>query len=225
MANRSYLYSIDFDVNKGERKPGEKIYPLSEYNYSIPLSFKILVSQNAEIAPSLIWGMEHPIAIQGDFNKGKQKLLDFLDRLLHENLFEKIELQKQIAETEAFLSKNRLENTYLECCELYQLREDKVEVVVQNKELFEYEILKIDEEIEEYIKDFKTMKASIDQLQVELMALSKPKSGFLSKLFSSDKSSQVQELEKKINRLKHEMWKMLGIDYWRDVLYFDFDNE
>jgi len=222
MANRSYLYSIDFDRTKGERKDGEKIFGLSEYSYSIPLSYKILVSQDSKISNSINWDYERPIAIQGSFEKGKLELLDFLERLQGENIFDRTELHKQINETKDFLNNHQLQNIILECGEIYEMGDGELED--QNKELFEKDILNIESQKKESLNDFKSMNTTIEKLKKEILDLSKPK-GFLSKLFFSDNSTKVQELEKKIKNTEQEMWNMLGVNYWSDVLYFHFDNE
>jgi hypothetical protein len=222
MANRSYLYSIDFDRTKGERKAGEKILGLSEYSYSIPLSYKILVSQDSKISKSINWDYEHPIAIQGNFIKGKQKLLDFLMKLQSENLFDTLELEKQINETRTFLNSHQLENIILECGEIYEMGDRELED--QNKELFDEDIVKIESQITEYLNDFKSMNETVQNLKNEISDLSKSK-GFLSKIFSSDNSTKIKELEKKIINIEQEKWNMLGVNYWSDILYFHFDNE
>ena len=222
MANRSYLYSIDFDRAKGERKAGEKILGLSEYSYSIPLSYKILVSQDSKISKSINWDYEHPIAIQGNYIKGKQRLLDFLMKLQSENLFETLELEKQINETRTFLNSHQLENIILECGEIYEMGDGELED--QNKELFDEDIVKIESQITEYLNDFRSMNETVQNLKNEISDLSKPK-GFLSKLFSSDNSTKIKELEKKIINIEQEKWNMLGVNYWSDILYFHFDNE
>ena len=163
MANRSYLYSIDFDRTKGERKDGEKIFGLSEYSYSIPLSYKILVSQDSKISNSINWDYEHPIAIQGSFEKGKLKLLDFLEKLQGKNIFDKTELNKQINETKDFLNNHQLQNIILECGEIYEMGDGEIED--QNKNLFEEDILKIESQENEYFNDFKIMNTNIEKLK------------------------------------------------------------
>src|SRR5690606_20886133 len=199
MANRSYLYAIDFDRTKGERKEGEKIFGLSEYSYSIPLSYKILVSQESKLSNSINWDYEHPIAIQGDFEKGKQRLIDFLMILQSENLFDKTELEKQINKTKEFLNNHQLQNIILECGEIYDMGDGELED--QNKELFDEDIMNIESQIDEYLNDFRSMNKTIQTLKNEISGFSKPK-GFLSKIFSSDNSEKIQELEKKIKNIE-----------------------
>ena len=220
MANRSYLYSLDFDRTKGKREKGEKILGLSEYPYSIPLSYKILVSQDSKNSHSINWDYEHPIAIQGNFEKGRQKLIDFLSKLSNENIFDKGELERQVSETKKFLDEHKLENIILECGEIYEMGNEKLEE--QNRKLFEEEILKIDEKLEEAIADFKQEKINILNLRSEIIELSKPRS-FFQKLFSSDKTAEIQKLEEKVKNKEQEMWNALGINFWSEILYFHFE--
>lgn len=180
MANRSYLFSIDFDRTKEKRDDTKKVCGLSEYNYGIPLSYLILASQDAEISNSIIWNYEYPIAIIADFYKGRKKLFDFLDNLLSKNIFEQSQLENKISTTKDFLLDKKHENKYiiLECGEIFEMEEGEPED--HNKNLFETVILGIEEAIEKYLNHF-------------------PK-----------------------ERDKAELWSMLGIDNWDDVLYYSF---
>ena len=167
MANRSYIFSIDFDRTKEERNDTKKVCGLSEYPYRIPLSYKILVSQDAKISDSIIWDYEHPIAIIADFYKGRQKLFDFLNDLLKKEIFEPIELEGQIKEAKKFLFDNAHENKYiiLECGEIFEMETEKIPE--ENKKLFETEIINIDETIEKHITGFQKMKDSFSQKEIE----------------------------------------------------------
>ncbi len=158
MANRSYLYAIDFDRTSGSRKEGEKIFGLSECEYATPLSYLILVSQNSVVSKSINWDNEQPIAIQGSFSEGFVKLLEFLERLQVEEIFDKVELEKQIEKTKRFLEEHKLEKIILENAEIYDMEEEKMEV--QNQKLFD-KILNIDKWIEKYIAHFKKMNEEI----------------------------------------------------------------
>ncbi|WP_343292338.1 hypothetical protein AAHN93_09710 [Vandammella animalimorsus] len=217
MANRSYLYAIDFDRTQGERRAGGKIYGLGEYGHSIPLAYKILVSQNSRLAHSIIWEYPHPIAIQGDFEPGRQKLLDFLKQLAEENIFEPAELQRRIQETETFLEKNRLQYAILECGEIYELGSTALEV--RNRELFEREILNIDEHLAGCLAELGDMKRAVEQLEAD----ARSSQSFFSRLLGRRNKSQMEQAKAKI--LRQAMWNMLGINGWSNILYYDFDNE
>lgn len=225
MANRSYLYSIDFDRTKGERKAGQKIFGLSQCNYGIPLSYKILVSQEAKICQTINsenWDCEELVAIQGDFDKGKQKLLDFLEKLQNENIFDNHKLIKLTAETNQFLDKHKLENIILELLEIFDMNDFELEY--QTKDFYEKAILVIDSHIEEGISYFKNLKASLEEINKEIAELSKSKT-FISKLFSNaDNSSKIKELEDKANDINEQMWYELGISDWDNILSYHFEN-
>ena len=63
MANRSYLYNIDFNTFERPKTDEDIILSVSEYAYEIPLVYKILVSINPVSTKSILWDYEHPIAI------------------------------------------------------------------------------------------------------------------------------------------------------------------
>ncbi|RMX14834.1 hypothetical protein EBQ34_08960 [Vandammella animalimorsus] len=127
------------------------------------MAYKILVSQNAHLSHSIIWDYPHPIAIQGEFEAGREKLFAFLKQLAAENIFDSVELQRQIRATEAFLEKNRLRYAILECGEIYELEQTALEV--QNQELFEQEILNIDDHLAACLAELGDMKREAEQLE------------------------------------------------------------
>lgn len=165
MANRSYLYSIDFDRTVEDRTENKKVCGLSEWNYDIPLVFQILVSQNAKLSPSIIWELDEPIAIIADFYKGREKLFIFFEELLKMNLADKNELEVQIIDAKRFLNDKKHENKYiiLECGEIYEMGEGELEE--QNRKLYENEILNIDERIKEFMDRLRKNKNNTEELQ------------------------------------------------------------
>lgn len=219
MANRSYLYSINFDKTIENRQENDKIIGLSEYSYNIPISYKILVSQDTKLSHSIIWDYENPIAIQGNFQKGKQKLFLFLEKLKNENIFDSEELEKYITDTKTFIENNELENVILECGEIYEMNDEDLEI--QNQQLFD-EIYNINNTIDNLLNELKSAKLSLEKMYVERENLSNP--SFFSKIFSSNKS-RTEELDKNIEITKNNMWWSLGIDYWSNILYYDFSDE
>ncbi len=186
MANRSYLYALNFDRTKGEKGEEGKIFGLSEYAYSIPLSYRILVSQDSKVSHSVVWEYEHPIAIQGNFEKGKQRLFDFLAQLQNEQLFDSAELEKNIAETQNFLNGRQGEYVILECGELYEMGEGELED--QNQQLFTEGVLNIESQMAGFLDHLRKVKEQGDR------------------------------------KAEQEMWFMLGIDYWSEILYYDLSD-
>jgi hypothetical protein len=192
MANRSYIYSIDFDRTIEERDENKNVCGLSEYAYMIPLSYKIMVSQNAKMSKSILWDTDELIAIIADFQLGRQKLFDFLNNLIKIDLFEKNILEEQIQRAKDFLYDKKHENKFiiLECGELFEM-EDGMEndeeggLEKYNKKLFE-EIMNIEKTMEKAISELYEMKNKINEKDIEI-----------------------------------QMWNILGIDNWNEILYYE----
>ncbi len=203
MANRSYLYTIAFDPTERKKNATDRIASIAEYNYSIPLAFQILASQDPKISSSIVWDYEHPIAIVGNYAKGVAKLFSFLDEVKAKNLFPEKELSEQIEKTKTFLSRTdrTQEFAILECGEIFEMGDDELEE--QNRNLFG-EIKNIDKQIMDFHSEIERLNATIAQLE-------------------KDQSADEQKTKKKISELKREKWNSLAIDGWSDVLYFDFE--
>ncbi len=67
MANRSYLYASDVSPQQIEQWSEGQQIGISEWNYDIPLVFKLLISGNTQPCRSLLWDESDPIALQGDY--------------------------------------------------------------------------------------------------------------------------------------------------------------
>lgn len=186
MSNRSYLFSMP-------KKCG-----ISNFSYDIPLSYKILVSQDASIVKSIIWNIPELIAIQGSFIKGRQKLYSFFDELLNLNMLDNFLLLKKINNTKEFLDSHDIQGDFfhLENGEIYDMNDFDLET--QNNIFFENEILKIDKIIESTLKE-------LNELKQKLNLKSKP--------------SKDSEQEQMINDLTN-MWNILGLDSWDRNLYY-----
>jgi len=128
MANRSYLYSCNSLPKNVNKK--SIIKWISEWNYEIPIVYKILLSWDTEMSSSLIWDSDEQITIVGSYEKGINNLYKFLE-LLEKN--EKTE--KLINETKTFLNdkSNKLKYFILENLEIFELNEQNLEE--QNKKL------------------------------------------------------------------------------------------
>ncbi len=216
MANRSYLYAINFDnTTEDLQQKDRKIVGLSEYNYDIPLSYRILVSQDTALAYSIIWEYEKPIAIQGDFAKGKEKLFHFLDSLLTKSISEKDLLENEIKETKNFLNAHKSKYILLECGEIFEM--DDVEVSIQNNELYK----ELHCEIEEDIKILEALQSNLDEINLNINKMS---NSLLSKLFRKNNQLQIKNLKEEREKIKTEIWRMLGIDNWTTILFYDFSH-
>lgn len=111
MANRAYLYA----------KKDNKLAAISEYNYDIPIAYKILVSSSTKRVRSKIFRTPFKIALRGDFEKGVERLYAFLEELRRKNLIPETVLDERIKETKAFLEKQRdCQFFWLEGAEIYE---------------------------------------------------------------------------------------------------------
>lgn len=111
MANRAYLYA----------KKDNELAAVSEYNYDIPIAYKILVSSSTRRVRSKIFRTPFKIALQGDFEKGVERLYTFLEELRQKKLIPETELDERIKETKTFLEKHRgCRFFWLEGAEIYE---------------------------------------------------------------------------------------------------------
>lgn len=220
MANRSYLYSIDFDITQQKRAEQNKVLSISEWNYDIPISYKILLSVNTQKCHSLIWNYEHPIALTGDYEAGKNKLYEFLQQLYDLNLYDHEELHESIKLTKEFLDREDRKQKYffLECGEIYDMEDTPLEE--QNDDLLEA-ILGIEGGINEFINIVEELNNEIKVRKDKLKEVEN--ASWTKRLFS--KKTDTLSIEKEINDLKRKKLIELGIDNWADVLYFDFEVE
>ena len=109
MANRSHLYSVDTFPTKAS--PPKPIRGLSEWNWDIPLSHKILMGHGAVACTSVIWG-DHEIGALANFERGVSTFLAFLGALGAE---------RERAEAEAFLTKQKGKFLLLEAGEIFDI--------------------------------------------------------------------------------------------------------
>ncbi len=119
MANRSYLYSTDHLPESSEWETKPALRGISEWNYDIPLVFKLLLTGNPFTVKSSIWDSPEKIAIAGDFQQGFDTLNEYLSELPEA-------AAPLVSEARAFLcdSANRRKYFILECTEIYTLLDD-----------------------------------------------------------------------------------------------------
>lgn len=111
MANRAYLYA----------KKDKEFVAISEYNYEIPIAYKILVSCKTKRVRSSIFRSPFKIALRGNFEEGVERLYAFLEELKQKGLIPEAELDEKIEETKTFLEKHRgCRFFWLEGAEIYE---------------------------------------------------------------------------------------------------------
>jgi hypothetical protein len=199
MANRSYLYSSNLVPSPEVGKSELRMNGISEWNYDIPLAFKILLSGKPRKCRSSIWEVPEEIAIVGDYDQGVDRLLLFLDRV---PLPQMMPLKE---EARRFLTDGANKSRYfvLECGEIFEL-DDKP--LVEQNNLLLAEIHNLGPVIESALAD------------LSLTQPTGPKpAGFFSRLFGTK-----QPLPKKKDPAK--VIDSLGLGNWSNVLYFDLRN-
>lgn len=201
MANRSYLYSTNIIPGPSAKANGGKLIGISEWNYDIPIVFKLLLSGNPKTCPSSIWDNPEEIALIGDYASGVKNLEGFLSQI------ELPAAQDLIAEAIEFLNKPENQNQYfvLECGEIFDMGETPL--LEQNLALLE-QVNNLQHEVEQ----------ALQSLLPPPVVPPKPV-GFFSKLFGrvSEPPSPAHDLMKPIYGL--------GLGNWSNISYFDFTNE
>ncbi|MBJ2174816.1 hypothetical protein JBL43_11250 [Aureibaculum sp. A20] len=224
MANRSYLYSLNYNQGKLEKTTQKNICGVSESEYYIPLAYKILISEDVQMCNSIIWDNKQMIALTGNLEKGKSKLFDFLETLKTKRLFDESVLNKKIEE-----ARNSLSGTQhyglLEAGEIYDMEDD--DIYDQNIRLYS-NIKNIDVEITSFYKAVLEIEEKLTSQKNYLKNL-KDNNDFvgriLVKLFSKKKvpvKDNIRKLENNIAYYQQEKWNLLGIDQWKDHLYYNF---
>lgn len=227
MANRSYLYTLNFDRSKRIKEESDIVNGLSECEYSIPISYKILVSQGVKKCNSIVWDNDKKIALIGNSDKGKIELILFLDNLRSKRLFDETILAKKIEETKTILADN-LGFILLEAGEVFDMEEGELEM--HNNKLF-IEISRMNVAISKFYKEVMDINIKLDKLGETLSDL-KASDDFLGKilfkLFSKNEMPMkdvILKCENAIYNLEKHKWNLLGIDYWSKALYHHFGNK
>lgn len=130
MANRCQLFSL-------VKQPKQKIQNLSEWNWTIPIVYKVLLSGNPEAVKSLFWQYDQPIAIRSDFGVGYEFLLRFLEVVGEMEGLQKREAWRQEIEyTKTFLCERKGDYFFFEPGEILELKnqlyEKQVEEMIQD---------------------------------------------------------------------------------------------
>jgi hypothetical protein len=145
MANRSYLYSTNMVPKAGARQEGRKFTGISEWNYEIPLVFKILISINTRRCTSLILVDPQEGALIGEYDAGVDRLFRFLKRISTPKVAPLRDKAMQfLGATE---SKNKY--FYLECAELFMMSSEPFSSQIEQ---LLHDIWNVESNIEEEIK-------------------------------------------------------------------------
>ena len=203
MANRSYLYSTNIVPGPDAEAQGRKLIGISEYNYDIPIVFKLLLSGNPRTCPSSIWDCNDDIALLGDYDAGLAKLEAFLAQI------QQPAAKPLIADALEFLRKPENHNPYfvLECGEIFEMSDPGLGE--QNLQLLQ-SIQNLQPEI----------TAALQSLDVPGPAPAPPPkpAGFLTRLFGLAPPPAAPRPAPDPLQAIHQ----LGLGHWSNYLYFDF---
>ena len=195
MANRSYIYGL---------KENNKPKSIGEYPYFIPYAYRILAAYENKVVESQLY--DKTVGIIADFNKGKKALYYLLDYLIESQAMESHNLfVEQVALTKIFLDKIDAHQTLLENGEIYALYTNKTGEYLDGPGL---------ERVNTFAcEDYKWIGEDIDFI-VEMKI--KPHQ------FFNYKDESFLERYKWIFDLRSNWEKELGLDSWRDILYYQF---
>ncbi|HLM54223.1 MAG TPA: hypothetical protein VK325_11710 [Pseudoxanthomonas sp.] len=202
MANRSYLYASDRLPGSPEWEAKRELHGIAEWNYDIPLTFKLLLSGNPRPVRSSIWDTEEEIALAGDAQAGLLRLQAYLARLPPQ-------AAELAAEAQGWLSRPSNVRRYfvLECGEIFDMEDE--DFTAQNLAL---------------LAEIQALSARLDSLPVPALAVasadtgSKKKGGFLERFLGRPEPAPLP------NPLAP--FHSLGLgNCWSDALYHDFADD
>lgn len=198
MANRSYLYSTNFVPPPGATESQRRIIGISEWNYDVPLVFKLLLSGNPKKCRSLIWDMTDEIALVGDYEQGLARLFRFLDRI---SIPEIVPLRDEAREFLA-AEKNRGQFFVLECGEIFEMIDEPLSS--QNVQLLSE------------IQDIASV-AEATVVALNRAAQSKSNRGLLARMLHRTEPASSQSSKPDIHAI--------GLGNWSNILFYDPNQE
>ena len=196
VANRSYLYTTNHLPESPEWEKTKDLHSISEWNYDIPVAFKLLLAGNPVAVKSSIWETSEKIAIAGDFQSGLAALNEYLAKLPSQ-------AETLVSDTKAFLSETSNERKYfiLECGEIFDMEEGSLEA--KNLAL---------------VEEIKSIGSDIQAMVVpEPVIIEDAKRELFDKLLDRKQESP------KVDPLAP--FYGLGLGNWSNILYFQFSEE
>lgn len=197
MANRSYIYAL------GEGKHTS----MGEYPYAIPYAYQILAAYDNETVDSHLF--DKIVGIRADFNKGREALYFFLDFLsATKQMADHAEFEEQVAHTKQFLDNITGDHTLLENGEIYALYTTNEGNYLDGPGL---------EKANTYAcQDYKWIGEDVDNLK---------NMSFKPEYFFQTTDETVKELFGWALNLQTDWKEKLGLDSWRNILYFQFKEK
>lgn len=205
MANRAYLYACD--VIPGLNPEVTPTFTgISEFNYEVPLVYKLLMAGNPELCKSSIWDEPTPIAIAADLNLGLEKLEQFFSQITA------AEAQPIIEGARTFFDYQFRKFKYfvLECNELYQM--DDNDPLIMNKHMLK-EIQYV-----ATVTDFSELNEHLKEQFNQIVEAFDKENGI------TDPTLCTEEQNQALGYLLQNPLYELGLGLWSDILYFNLKN-
>ncbi|MGV3630092.1 MAG: hypothetical protein ACO1O6_02750 [Bacteroidota bacterium] len=196
MANRSYIYGL---------KNGKHI-SLGESPYKIPYAYQVLAGYDNRATDSDLFDKQ--VGIKADFQKGKEALYFLLDFLVQTGeMQDHADFVEAVKTTKSFLDPVDADEILLENGEIYALYTDKEGNYLDGPGLEkanEWER----EDIQWVGEDVGNLTAfGIEPRQLFHMT-----------------DEKARDLFKSMIELQHSWKEKMGLDTWRSVLYFQFNE-
>lgn len=197
MANRSYIYGLKND----------KHISMAEAPYKIPYAFRILAAYANRISDSDLF--DKIVGIKADFKKGKDALYFLLDTLsATKQMVDHTEFEAAAATTKEFINAIDADEILLENGEIYALYFDDEGKLLDGPGL---------EKANEYAReDYQWIGEDIDNIRGLGI---KPE-----QLFSLEDET-LKEIFKWVTDLKDNWKEEFGLDTWRTILYYQFQEK
>ena len=194
MSNRAYLYSVN-SIPTANSSP-DVIKGLSEYEYDIPIVYKILLGNEPEVCQSVIW-REEKAGLVADFQKGLNDLFLFLELFKKEEMDDPEMFKELYEETLKFLKNPKHTEKYilLEVSEIFDMEEEAKDVLFKD-----------------LIFDIKFVAGEAKSL---IQKSANPKSP---NVFFTTNVGEFHDL-------REDWGKTLGIDCWSSILYYHFPKK
>ena len=207
MANRSYLYSSNIKPTAGVAASEKKLVGISEWNYDIPLVYRLLLSGDTEVCHTSIWDTDEKIAILGNYDKGFDALEKFLLQIKDPMA------QELIQEALTFLvdENNRNKFFVLECGEIYEMGGD--DFLSQNMSLFEEIKSDVADDAEQALEMLNKVREAQEAPPVQ------ESQSLWNKLFGS-KKKQPSLASQNTQADPMQEYYELGLGNWSNILYF-----
>ncbi|MES2587972.1 MAG: hypothetical protein V4622_03260 [Bacteroidota bacterium] len=196
MANRSYIYGIK----------DNKHISIGESPYKIPYAYQVLAAYENSVIDSELF--DKKVGIKANFNLGKKALYSLLDFLVAtKEMKDHTDFVSEVEKTKLFLDEIEAEHILLENGEIYALYQNKEGQYLDGPGLERTN--EFERQDSEWIGE--------DVANLEKFGIQPEK------LFHLNDET-LESLFESLLKLKDTWKENLGLDTWRSILYFQFNE-